>query len=154
MERRETESVRDEATGTVREESHVTSESAVGQMAESADIVRSSASPGRRGVDLIYLLFGVINGLLLIRIVLKILAANPLAGFASFVYSITDIFLAPFRNLLPAVTSGRAVLEMSAVVAIIVYALIGWALARLIAIVMSRNVTVSHRSQSRHPRAE
>jgi uncharacterized protein YggT (Ycf19 family) len=154
MERRETESVRDEATGTVREESHVTSESSADRMAESADVVRSSVSPGRRGVDLIYLLFGVINGLLLIRIVLKMLAANPSAGFSSFVYSTTDIFLAPFRNLLPAVTSGRAVLEMSAVVAIIVYALIGWGLARLVAIMMSRSVTVSHRSQSHRPRTE
>jgi uncharacterized protein YggT (Ycf19 family) len=154
MERRETESVRDEATGIVRQETHVTSESAAGQAAESADIVRSSVSPGRRAVELIYLFFGVINGLLLIRIVLKMLAANPLSGFASFVYSITDIFLAPFRNLLPAVTSGRAVLEMSAVVAIIVYALIGWGLARLIAITMSRSVTVSHRSQSRRPHTE
>ena len=154
MERRETESVRDEATGTVREETHVSSESAMGRSAESADIVRSSVSPGRRGADLIYLFFGVINGLLLIRIVLKLLAANPLSGFASFVYSITDIFLAPFRNLLPAVTSGRTVLEMSAIVAIIVYALIGWGLARLVAIMMSRSVTVSHRSQSHRPHTE
>ncbi len=154
MERRETESVRDEATGTVREETHVTSKSAVGPTAESADIVRSSVSPGRRAVDLIYLFFGVINAMLLIRIVLKMLAANPLSGFASFVYSITGIFLAPFRNLLPAVTSGRAVLEVSAVVAIIVYALIGWGLARLVAIMMSRSVTVSHRSQSSRPRPE
>jgi uncharacterized protein YggT (Ycf19 family) len=154
MERRETESVRDEATGTVREETHVTSESAVGRAAESADIVRSSVSPGRRAVDLIYLFFGVVNALLLVRIVLKMLAANPLSGFASFVYSITDIFLAPFRNLLPAVTSGRTVLEMSAVVAIIVYALIGWGLARLVAIMMSRSVTVSHRSQSHRPHTE
>jgi uncharacterized protein YggT (Ycf19 family) len=154
MERRETESVRDEATGTVREETHVTSESAVGPVAESADIVRSSVSPGRRAVDLIYLFFGVINALLLIRIVLKMLAANPLSGFASFVYSITDIFLAPFRNLLPAVTSGRAVLELSAVIAISVYALIGWGLARLVAIMMSASVTVSHRTQSHRPRPE
>jgi uncharacterized protein YggT (Ycf19 family) len=154
MERRETETVRDEETGTVREESHVTSEPKGGSMAESADIVRSSVSPGRRGIDLIYLLFGIINALLLIRIVLKMLAANPAAGFSSFVYSTTDIFLAPFRNLLPAVSSGRAVLEMSAVVAIIVYALIAWGLARLVAIMMARSVTVSHRSQSRRPTSE
>jgi uncharacterized protein YggT (Ycf19 family) len=154
MERRETESVRDEATGTAREETHVTSESAAGPVAESADIVRSSVSPGRRAVDLIYLFFGLINALVLIRIVLKMLAANPLSGFASFVYSITDIFLAPFRNLLPAVTSGRAVLELSAVIAIIVYALIGWGLARLVAIMMSASVTVSHRTQSHRPRPE
>ncbi|MHB8590143.1 MAG: hypothetical protein ACYDA0_15065 [Candidatus Dormibacteraceae bacterium] len=35
---------------------------------------------------------------------------------------------------------------MSVVIAIIAYALIGWALARLIAIMFSRNVTVARRS--------
>ncbi len=35
---------------------------------------------------------------------------------------------------------------MSTVIAIVVYALIGWALVRLVAIVFFRNVTVSRRS--------
>jgi hypothetical protein len=35
---------------------------------------------------------------------------------------------------------------MSVIIAIIVYALIGWVLARLIVIVFFRNVTVSQRS--------
>ena len=37
-------------------------------------------------------------------------------------------------------------LEMSTVIAIIVYALIGWALVRLVSIMFSRNVTVTQRS--------
>ena len=92
-------------------------------------------------------MLGIIDGLLLIRIVLKLLAANPLAGFSKFIYSLTDVFLAPFRNILPTVGGGSgAVLEMSTVIAIIVYALIGWALVRLVSIMFSRNVTVSQRS--------
>jgi uncharacterized protein YggT (Ycf19 family) len=145
MERRDTEIVRDDATGTVREESHVTRD-AGGGVVDSAEVV-SSTTPARRATEVIYLLFGIIDGLLLIRLVLKLLAANPLAGFSKFIYGLTDVFLAPFRNLLPNVGGGSgAVLEMSTVIAIIVYALIGWAVVRLIAIALARNVTVSRRS--------
>jgi YggT family protein len=145
MERRDTEIVRDDVTGTVREESHTTRD-AGGGVVDSAEVI-SSATPARRATEVIYLLFGIIDGLLLIRLVLKLLAANPLAGFSKFIYGLTDVFLAPFRNLLPTVGGGSgAVLEMSTVIAIIVYALIGWALVRLVAIALFRNVSVSRRS--------
>jgi uncharacterized protein YggT (Ycf19 family) len=149
MESRETEIVRDDVTGTAREESHVTTtDPAASSTAASAEVV-SSVSPGRRAVEVTYLVFGIIEGLLAIRLVLKLLGANTLAGFTTFIYGVTDFFMAPFRNLLPAVGTGSssgAVLETSVVIAIIVYALIGWVLARLIVIMFFRNVTVSRRS--------
>jgi uncharacterized protein YggT (Ycf19 family) len=147
MERRETEIVRDDITGTARQESRVTTTDSTAA-ADTAEVV-SSVSPGRRAVEVTYLVFGIIEGLLAIRLVLKLLGANPLAGFTNFVYGLTDIFMAPFRNLLPAVGSGNssgAVLETSVVIAIIVYALLAWVLARLIVIMFFRNVTVSRRS--------
>jgi uncharacterized protein YggT (Ycf19 family) len=149
MERRETESVRDDVTGAARQESHVTSTDPVSAAtADSAEVV-STVSPGRRAVEVTYLVFGIIEGLLAIRLVLKLLAANPQAGFTNFIYGVTDFFMAPFRNLLPAIGSGSppgAVLETSVVIAIIVYALIAWVLARLIVIMFFRNVTISRRS--------
>src|SRR4051794_32486177 len=42
-----------------------------------------------RVTQLIYWIFGLIEGLILIRFVLKALGANPSAGFAEFVYAIT-----------------------------------------------------------------
>ena len=146
MERRETEIVRDDVTGTARQESHVTTSDS-GASADSAEVV-SSVSPGRRAVEVTYLVFGIIEGLLAIRLVLKLLGANPQAGFANFIYGVTDVFMAPFRYLLPTVgsSSSGAVLETSVVIAIIVYALIAWVLARLIVIMFFRNVTVSRRS--------
>ena len=116
---------------------------------DSAEVITSN--PGWRAVQLVYLIFGVIDGLLLIRLVLKLLGANPNAGFSSWVYGFTDIFLAPFRDLLPNVISGQSIFEMSAVVAILVYALIGWVIARLIAILFYRNVTVERRSGRYRP---
>ncbi|HYR50692.1 MAG TPA: YggT family protein [Candidatus Eisenbacteria bacterium] len=147
MERRETEVVRDDVTGTARAESHVTtSDPAASATADSAEVI-SSVSPGRRAVEVTYLVFGIIEGLLAIRLILKLLGANPQAGFANFIYGVTDFFMAPFRYLLPTVgSSSGAVLETSVVIAIIVYALIAWVLARLIVIMFFRNVTVSRRS--------
>jgi uncharacterized protein YggT (Ycf19 family) len=132
--------------GPMREERHVVTHGP-GEPVETAEM--TSDNPGWRASQLVYMLFAVIDGLLLIRLVLKLLGANPHAGFASFIYGFTDFFMAPFRNLLPAVGSGSssgAVLETSVVIAIIVYALLAWVLARLIVIMFFRNVTVSRRS--------
>jgi hypothetical protein len=79
----------------------------------------------------IYLVFGLIEGLLLIRFVLRALAANADAGFARAVYAITDVLVAPFIGSFgtPQISTGAA-LEVSTLVALIVYAAIGWLLAR------------------------
>jgi uncharacterized protein YggT (Ycf19 family) len=149
MERRETEIVRDDVTGTERVESRMTTADPVASAAADSAEVVSTVSPGRRAVEMTYLVFGLIEGLLAIRLVLKLLGASAQAGFTNFIYGLTDFFMAPFRNLLPAVGTGSesgAVLETSVVIAIIVYALIGWVLARLIVIMFFRNVTVSRRS--------
>jgi uncharacterized protein YggT (Ycf19 family) len=157
MEQRDTEIVRDPVTGAVREERHVTVDGATDSsdstvpVSDSAEVVRNF-NPARRTVELIYLIFGIINGLLLIRVVLKLLGANPLAGFTSFVYGITDVFMAPFRNLLPTIGSNQSQLEMSAVVAVLVYALVGWVMARIVTIMFSRDVTVARSSRSRRMR--
>ena len=111
---------------------------------ESSSVV-STFNPGRRAMDLIYLVFGVIDGLLLIRLVLKLLGANTIAAFTQWIYNVTDFFLAPFRNLLPAIGNNHSQLEMSVIVAILVYALVAWVMARLMAIIFFRDVTYARR---------
>jgi hypothetical protein len=84
-----------------------------------------------RLVQATYLVFGVIEGLLLIRFFLRALAANAEAGFAQAIYAMTGVFVAPFSGLFgtPQITTGAA-LEVSTLVALLVYAAIGWILAR------------------------
>jgi hypothetical protein len=79
----------------------------------------------------IYLLFGVIEGLLVMRFVLRALGANPDAGFAQAVYAITGVLVSPFNGLFgtPQIGSGAA-LDVATLVALVVYAAIGWFLAR------------------------
>src|SRR6266567_3878205 len=131
MERREEEShtVRDEPEGTMHEETRVTR----ADPAYDDTRVVSSLAPARRTVELIYLLFGIIDGLLFIRLLLKVMAANPDVPFTSFIYGITNFFLVPFKGLLAAWASGRSILEPTVIIAIAVYALIAYVLARIVA---------------------
>src|SRR4029077_3801512 len=147
MENEETKHVRDESSGVVREESSTVSNDAGGAPVREASVVKSS-TPARRAMEGIYLLFGIIDALLLIRLMLKLLGANPHAGFASFTYGVTDFFLAPFRGLLPTFVSGQTVLELSVIFAILIYSLIALGLVALVAIPLSRSVMVSEHSRS------
>jgi len=149
MERRDADMERDPVTGPVHEQRVVTEEPGV-PPAEAEEV--RTFNPAWRVTQLVYLFFGVIDGLLLVRLVLKLLGANPHAGFASFVYGVSDFFLAPFKNLLPAIGNEHSILEMSVVVAILVFALLGWAIARLVEIILYRNVTVARRSGGLRPR--
>jgi len=146
MEHKESNVVRDEASGTVREESTVVNESGSTPIRE-ASMVKSS-TPARRAMEIIYLVFGIIDAVLLIRLVLKLLGANAHAGFAQFTYGLTDFFLAPFKGLLPTIVSGQSVLELSLIFAILIYSLIALGLVRLVAISLSRSVMVSQHSRS------
>ncbi len=153
MEHRESDIERDPATGRVRERREVVNDADMDPMvpASSSEVV-SSFNPGWRAVQVVYLIFGLICGLLLIRLVLKLLGANAAAGFASWTYSVTDFFLAPFRGLLPTIGNAQSQLEMSVVIAILVYALIGFAIGRLVGILFYRSVTVARRSGGLRPR--
>ena len=84
-----------------------------------------------RLVQAVYLIFGVVEALLVIRFLLRALAANADAGFAQAVYAISGVLVAPFTGLFgtPQLATGAA-LELSTLIALIVYAAIGWLLAR------------------------
>lgn len=79
----------------------------------------------------IYVLFGLLEALLVIRFVLRALGANAQAGFAQLIYGVTGPFVAPFQGLFGTVQSDASVLESSTLVAIIVYALVAWLIVKL-----------------------
>jgi hypothetical protein len=80
----------------------------------------------------VWYIAGVIIALLAIRIILLLLGANRENEFVDFVYALSEIFAAPFYgifNYQPAY--GQVILELSSLVAIAVYALIAWGIAKL-----------------------
>jgi hypothetical protein len=85
-----------------------------------------------RLVQAVYLLFGVIETLIAIRFVLRLLGANSDAGFAQFIYSASGLFVAPFVGLFGTPQSGSMALELYTIVALAVYPLLAWLLAKLV----------------------
>jgi uncharacterized protein YggT (Ycf19 family) len=69
--------------------------------------------------------------LLVIRFALRLLGANAEAGFASFIYRISTPLVAPFVGLFGTPPFNGMVLELEVLVAIVVYGLVGWGLAKL-----------------------
>jgi YggT family protein len=88
--------------------------------------------------QLVWLLFGILETLILLRILLKLLAANPDNQIAAFIYSITSVFLAPFAGLTGTPAAGGMVLELSSLLAVVVYALIAWVIERIIWLIFYR----------------
>jgi hypothetical protein len=85
-----------------------------------------------RAESIVYLILGVVEVLLVIRFILKLLAANPSAGFSSFIYNITAPLVAPFEGVFPSPTRNSSVVELASLLAMIVYALLAWGIVRLI----------------------
>ena len=139
--------VQQEPEGTVREESHVVK--AGGAAPDSSTEVVHKLTPARKVIETIYLISGIVDVTLLMRLAFKLLAANASAPFASFVYGLSEVFMVPFRGILPNhAVSTKSVVELSVVIAIVVYALIAYGLGRLATISLSRSVMYSHHERT------
>jgi uncharacterized membrane protein len=93
-----------------------------------------------RWAQFIWLVFGTVIGLIAIRVVLRLIVANPANTFAEFIYNVTGIFLGPFFGLTgtPTTTDGIA-LEVSSLIAIVVYALLAWLVVKLMYILFGKS---------------
>ena len=92
----------------------------------------------QRITGLIQLGFGVLNGLIGLRFMLKLMAANPANPFASLVYFITSPFLWMFQSLTHTPSFNGIEIEFFSLIAICVYALLGWVIIQLMWILFSR----------------
>jgi YggT family protein len=103
--------------------------------------------------QLIWLLLGVLEAAIALRVVFKLIAVNAANPFAALLYNVTDLFVAPFASLIGAPAAGGMVLEISSVIAMIVYFLIAWALERIVYLLFYRPrgpVSVRQTSVSEH----
>jgi YggT family protein len=91
-----------------------------------------------KATQLVWLFLGILEALLALRFFLKLIAANPESPIAVFIYGFTNLFLLPFSGLTATPSAGGFVLEISTVIAMVVYALIGWALERIIWVIFYR----------------
>jgi hypothetical protein len=91
-----------------------------------------------KATQVVWLVFGILEAMILLRIVLKALGANAASPIAAFIYGFTNLFLWPFAGLTGTPASGGMVLEISSLIAVVVYALIAYALAKIIWVIFYR----------------
>jgi hypothetical protein len=114
-------------------------------MTDYREVSTTQHEPGREGriatfkaTQLIWLLLGILEVLLALRFVFKLIGVNAANAFASFLYGFTNIFVAPFASLTGAPAAEGMVLELSTLIAMVVYALVAWAIERLIYVIFYR----------------
>lgn len=79
----------------------------------------------------VWYIVGIIVGLLALRLVLQLLGANEGNAFVDLVYGLSGVFAWPFFGMFSYTPSyGVSYFEVSTLVAMIVYALLGWVVAR------------------------
>ena len=67
--------------------------------------------------------------LLASRILLRLIAANPNSGFTMLIYGITGLFVFPFNGMVATPTFDGSSLEVTTLIAMIVYGLVFWGIA-------------------------
>lgn len=104
---------------------------------------RSTDESVVKGEKVIYLIYGIIAGLLVIRFVLSLLGANRLNTFADLIYSLTSPLVAPFRGLFNIDTTyGVSRFDIESLIAIIVYGLIAWIIVKALDLGRKNNATI------------
>ena len=93
-----------------------------------------TTQPLFRGTQIVWYVLGLIEVLLAFRLALKILEANPAAGFTSFIYGVTYIFTAPFLNVFHITTISGSIFEWPTVLAMFVYLVVAYGIVKLLLI--------------------
>jgi hypothetical protein len=102
-------------------------------------------SERRSSYAILFYILDVVEGLLALRLLFKLLAANPANGFVNFLYTITAPLVAPFAGIFRStgVSSAGSILEVGTIIAMIIYALLVYAIVGLLRAADNRR-TVYH----------
>ena len=81
---------------------------------------------------IVWFIVGAISVVIALRFTMLLLGANQAAGFIDFIYGLSGIFVAPFVGIFGEPTYGTSVFEISSLLAIVIYLLIGLGIAKLL----------------------
>jgi len=98
-----------------------------------------TTKPLYRGTQIVWYILGILEALLAFRFILKLLAANPGAGFSSFIYGVSYPFATPFLNVFHVTRIEGSLFEWTTLLAMLVYWLIAWGIINLF--FMSKSVS-------------
>lgn len=111
-----------------------------------------------KATQFIWLAFGALEALFVLRLGLKLIGANPESPIVALIYGFTYLFLFPFEGLVASPIYGNMVLELSTMFAMAIYGLIAWGIERVVWLVFYRPrgpvvaVTETSTSESHTPR--
>ncbi|NMA29458.1 MAG: hypothetical protein GX943_00115 [Candidatus Pacebacteria bacterium] len=85
--------------------------------------------------QVIWYILGLIEVLLVFRVILKVLGASQASAFTNFIYSITAALVLPFNGILKAFALGDSILEWSTIIAGLVYLSLAWGFIYLLELI-------------------
>jgi hypothetical protein len=91
-----------------------------------------STKPLFRGTQIVWYILSIIEILLAFRFVLKLLGANPVAGFTSFIYGVTYVFASPFLSVFRITRIEGSIFEWTTILAMFVYWIIAMGIIKLL----------------------
>jgi uncharacterized protein YggT (Ycf19 family) len=120
---------------TYREEQTITRTNTVDPPPERVSRVSYTPGPLAMVERLIIFLFGIIQVLIGLRILLLLVAAREGNDIVAFIYNVSDVFVAPFRGILriDEIAAGQSALDVAGIVA-----LIGWTVIELLVLGLIR----------------
>jgi hypothetical protein len=93
---------------------------------------------------LVYFVFGILEILLVFRLIFKLIGASLASSFVGLIYGLTGIFILPFEGIFrrgfAQGVETTSVLEPSTLVAIIAYAILAWGIMVLLRILSGKQI--------------
>ena len=90
-----------------------------------------TTKPLYRGTQIVWYILGILEILMTFRLIFKLLAANPSAGFTSFIYGITYPFVVPFLSVFKISRVEGSIFEWTTILAMFVYWLVAIGIIKL-----------------------
>ena len=104
------------------------------QYEEEAPVERAPARPNYyRSANIIYVLFGLLEITLALRFLFLLFGANRDSGFVTFIYTLSSFFVSPFYGIFGSASYNHSFFDPATIIAMLIYAVVAWALIRLIA---------------------
>lgn len=91
----------------------------------------SSTKPLYRGTQIVWYILGLLEILFAFRFILKLTGANPVAGFTSFIYGVTWLFVAPFNAVFQRTVVQGSIFEWTTILAMLVYWIVAVSIIKL-----------------------
>ena len=88
--------------------------------------------------NVIWAFIGIINLLIVLRFFFLLFGANRV-GFVSFIYDLTDVFVAPFKGIFEAAANGDSFFDTASLLAIVMWSVIGLIVTTLVKLFSARD---------------